>query len=291
MQNNRFISIIIPCLNNEDTIENCILSLLYQNYPTDKFEIIIVDNYSIDNTLTIIKKYNVKLLKESIKNPYISRNEGALKSQGKILAFTDANCIAHNNWLKEINISISKEADISQGPGHITRQINRVAKTENQRLEMNDDVFWGDAKNLAIKKDVFFELDGFFNYFTGSDSLLLKKASEKGYIICFNQNQIVYKQFPIKFFKIIKKSWKYGKGDIMLDLYNNNSRLFKKYKQMLKSIHKSLITFINTKNSEAFISAIMELMVLEVRYASYIVNYKKVKKNLEHEYHFHAYAR
>ncbi|MFL6507871.1 MAG: glycosyltransferase, partial [Nitrososphaeraceae archaeon] len=47
-----FLSIIVPARNEEQTIENCIKSLLAQNYP--HFEVIAIDDNSTDNTLSIL---------------------------------------------------------------------------------------------------------------------------------------------------------------------------------------------------------------------------------------------
>ena len=55
-----FVSIIIPARNEQDNIEKCLVSLIKQNYPTTKFEIIVVDDNSTDNTLKRIKKIQQK---------------------------------------------------------------------------------------------------------------------------------------------------------------------------------------------------------------------------------------
>src|SRR4051812_46565687 len=50
-----FFSVIIPARNEEDQIEKCVLSVLKQNYPSHLFEVIVADDYSTDNTATIIQ--------------------------------------------------------------------------------------------------------------------------------------------------------------------------------------------------------------------------------------------
>jgi len=52
-----FVSVIVPVYNGEKTIAECVKSLLSQDYPKDRYEIIIVDNNSKDQTAEIIKKY------------------------------------------------------------------------------------------------------------------------------------------------------------------------------------------------------------------------------------------
>ena len=47
-------SIIIPARNEEEQIEKCLLSVLAQSYPNTLFEVIVVDDYSTDNTAAIV---------------------------------------------------------------------------------------------------------------------------------------------------------------------------------------------------------------------------------------------
>ena len=58
------LSIIIPARNEAANIENCINSILANNYPTHLLEIIVVDDHSEDETASLVKKYesqNVKI--------------------------------------------------------------------------------------------------------------------------------------------------------------------------------------------------------------------------------------
>jgi len=90
-----FISVIVPALNAEKAIKECILSLLNQNYPKNKYEIIFVDNNSTDNTYNILKKFRkrIKILKELEEGSYRARNKGLRSARGSIIAFTDSDCI------------------------------------------------------------------------------------------------------------------------------------------------------------------------------------------------------
>lgn len=59
------VSIIIPCFNEEEWIERTILSCINQDYPIDKLEVIVVDDYSSDNSVKKIKEAIEKLSKEA----------------------------------------------------------------------------------------------------------------------------------------------------------------------------------------------------------------------------------
>ncbi len=97
-----FVSVIVPVYNDERRIGKCISSLLEQTYPKDRYEVIIVDNGSIDGTVEIIRNYTVKLfIENNIKSSYAARNKGILESKGEIIAFTDSDCIPDVDWIRK----------------------------------------------------------------------------------------------------------------------------------------------------------------------------------------------
>ena len=53
MANQPFCSIVIPALNEELDLRECLSSLLDQTYPRERYEIIVVDNGSEDKTLNL----------------------------------------------------------------------------------------------------------------------------------------------------------------------------------------------------------------------------------------------
>jgi glycosyltransferase involved in cell wall biosynthesis len=53
------ISVIIPTLNSAKTLKDCLESIVAQDYPEDKIEIIIADGGSTDSTLSIVSEFSV----------------------------------------------------------------------------------------------------------------------------------------------------------------------------------------------------------------------------------------
>jgi glycosyltransferase involved in cell wall biosynthesis len=80
------VSIVTVVYNNQDTIADCIKSVLSQDYPN--IEYIIVDGSSTDNTLEIIHKYKDKiatLISESDKGLYYAMNKGIALATGDLV--------------------------------------------------------------------------------------------------------------------------------------------------------------------------------------------------------------
>ncbi|MBI5701262.1 glycosyltransferase [Candidatus Saganbacteria bacterium] len=99
MDTTPFISIIIPVRNGERLLANCLESLKLQSYPHDRFEIIISDGMSSDDTIKIAEKYGAKV----VRNPKLTvgpgRNEGYKLSRGDLIAFSDDDCVMDKDWL------------------------------------------------------------------------------------------------------------------------------------------------------------------------------------------------
>lgn len=78
------ISIVIPCYNEEETIEKVI-----RNIPKEVFEIIVVDNNSTDKTAEIAKKLGVKVVKEKKQGYGYALQRGFKEAQGDIIVTLD----------------------------------------------------------------------------------------------------------------------------------------------------------------------------------------------------------
>lgn len=94
-----FVSIIVIVYNMEKTIKKCLDSLVSLDYPRDRYEVIVVDGGSTDNTQKIIREYDAKLFVEKKKVRGYARNMGIEHAKGEIVAFIDADCSAGRRWL------------------------------------------------------------------------------------------------------------------------------------------------------------------------------------------------
>ena len=91
-------SFILCVFNGEKTINNCINSILNQTY--SDFELIIINDGSLDNTLNIInliKDNRIKLVNQKNHGLSYSRNVGIKNSKGKYILFVDSDDTISNN--------------------------------------------------------------------------------------------------------------------------------------------------------------------------------------------------
>jgi len=106
------ISVIIPNYNNENTVKKCIKSIYSQKR---NIEIIVVDDFSNDKSIDMIKKDfpEVKVIcSKKNKGAAYCRNLGVLKSSGDYITFVDSDVYLKKNCLNELVKSI-KYVDIS----------------------------------------------------------------------------------------------------------------------------------------------------------------------------------
>lgn len=112
---NKLISVVIPVYNEEETIGKCLETLSIQNYKP--LEIIIVDDGSTDNTISIVKNYqqsiaNCKLLYQKHLGPGPARNFGSSKANGDILVFVDADMHFDKNFIRDLTRPIIERKTI-----------------------------------------------------------------------------------------------------------------------------------------------------------------------------------
>ena len=99
------ISIIMPIFNSEKYIEECLSSLLKQTFKN--FEIICINDGSIDNTLKILKEFEktderIHVFTQENTGPGIARNNGINKTKGEYLIFLDSDDIFEDTMLEEL---------------------------------------------------------------------------------------------------------------------------------------------------------------------------------------------
>lgn len=92
------VSVIIPVRNGGKTIGDCLEAALGSQHPS--FEIVVVDDCSDDDSVRVIEQFPCRLVRLSTHSGAArARNIGAQHGRGKILFFTDADCLLHRDSL------------------------------------------------------------------------------------------------------------------------------------------------------------------------------------------------
>ena len=108
-------SIVIPTYNNAKLLQRALNSISLQSF--SNYEVIVVDNFSTDNTESVIQRSNIKnLIYKKIKNEGViskSRNLGIEISKGDWIHFLDSDDTLHKEKIKFLTENISSKYDIT----------------------------------------------------------------------------------------------------------------------------------------------------------------------------------
>jgi glycosyltransferase involved in cell wall biosynthesis len=218
--NNHTYSIIVAARNEEKTINTCLLSIVSQQFDKTKYEVIVIDDHSTDDTTNEVLRFaalhpedSIKLIRlQDLNEPIYNKKQAITyaisQSTASFIILTDADCARGINWLKSIDqfISIRK-------PVFIYAPVEFAATTVFEKIQAME--FAGlvgigasaiqlgypnmcSASNLIFSKDVFDEVDGYKgndHIASGDDEFLLHR---------------IYKRYPnqVCFFKN-REAWVY----------------------------------------------------------------------------------
>lgn len=106
MENKPFISVIVPCRNEEKFIGRFLESLIHGDYPKEKMEILVVDGKSEDKTKEVVAEFNkkyafIKILDNPKKITPTAMNIGIKNAKGDLITKTDAHSIYPKDYLSK----------------------------------------------------------------------------------------------------------------------------------------------------------------------------------------------
>lgn len=115
------VSILIPTLNAASVLEKCLASIVKQDYPKEKLEIIVADGGSTDKTLEIAKKYGAKIYKNPLKTGEAGKAVALRYAQGKLVALIDSdNLLPGPTWFRQMVEPFSDPEIIGSEPWEFT---------------------------------------------------------------------------------------------------------------------------------------------------------------------------
>lgn len=192
---NLLISVIIPAYNEEKYIGACLQSVVNQDFPKEKYEIIVVNNNSTDKTKEIVQKNfpKVKIIDELKKGVVFARITGINQAKGEIIVFTDADAIAPKNWLSNYYKEFSDPKVVGAG-GYIHFQPSTLftifkEHTSNFSLSLFK-LFTGN--NMAFRKEAYERVGGFSPLVNqAEDAYIATKLKEVGKLKIIKKNKVV----------------------------------------------------------------------------------------------------
>ena len=158
--NKPLVSVVISTKNEEKNIENCLESIVFQTYPKENIEIIVVDNNSKDKTKEISQKYTDKVFNKGPERS-AQRNFGMLeKSTGEYLMFLDADMILSPDVVERcVDKMSSEESLVGIYISEVVLGKSYFSKVRRFERSFYDGTVIDGAR--FIKKSVFEKIEGF----------------------------------------------------------------------------------------------------------------------------------
>jgi len=213
------VTVLVTAKNAENTIKDCVESLLRLDYP--HYNIYVTDGYSEDDTFKILKelkKKNPKKIRlERVKgNIAKAHNYMIKKVKSELIAMTDADCVVDKEWLKKLTSPFTSENVVaSVGYCSTPRDVNKLQKLIGMELESRFKKFSkfitrGPTMNLCVRTHIAkkVKFDEKFDVAQETDwGYRLGKYGKIRYI----PKAIVYHYHRSTWRSFFKQQFKYGK--------------------------------------------------------------------------------
>jgi GT2 family glycosyltransferase len=229
MQESRpFISVVVPTYERAGQLAVCLRALVAQDYPRDRFEVLVVDDGSATSPEASVEAFrhqlNVRLLEQPHAGPAAARNYGAAQAQGAYLAFTDDDCAPAPGWLQSLAAGFVAFPDCALGGRTVNELANNPYSTASQLVidylyaHWNADprraTFFA-SNNIALPGGCFHAVEGFDAGWTraaGEDRELCDRLIARGYRLIYAPDALVYHAHPLTFRTFLRQHFNYGRG-------------------------------------------------------------------------------
>jgi glycosyltransferase involved in cell wall biosynthesis len=217
------ISVIVCAKNEAENVIRFIPLLAEQDYPD--YEIILIDDASSDHTLEIFEEFekqysNIRLVKVKNNEAFWGNKKYALTlgikaSRKDYLLFMDADCYpASKDWITTMSSQFTMQKTIVLGYGAYEKVpnsfLNKIIRFETLLTAVQyfswakiGKPYMGIGRNLAYKKDEFFNVNGFISHIqvrSGDDDLFINQvATKKNTTICYSPESFTFSEPKTKF--------------------------------------------------------------------------------------------
>jgi len=257
-------SVIIPCYNSQDTIIRALTSVVNQTF--SDFEIIIVDDGSIDETKKVLDTYlkeqtiSYRYIYQKNKGPSSARNNAVSNSSGKYLAFLDADDEWHPKKLEiQYQYIIKYSSKFLSCKFTLSEYSRFLDQIEHKKYNFRDFLTSNRTSTpcTIIEKEVFVDIGGF-------DETLKYSEDYNLWLKASLQEELVF--LDIALVKLYKKP--YGESGLSAQLWNMEKGELKNYSYLYKNRTISPLSYYT----------ICSFSLLKFCYRVIVSSYKRVIK-------------
>lgn len=228
-------SVIIPTHNRSESLLKTLYSVTDQTLPSDKYEILIIDDGSMDDTGQVVARYEQQVSKPKIRYFKIehsgsaaAKNFGIKQARGDIIFFTDDDCIVPENWMETLVGGYKKYPDVVGAGGwyvppkdekrffqktaHLINTLFYSSYGNREKIINTLPVSVASIPNVSYKKSVLERADGFDEKISslGSVELKYRLVAGSGKKILYVPSTVIH-CCPLDFFAYMRRFFNQGR--------------------------------------------------------------------------------
>lgn len=224
------VCIIVPVWNEERTLRGTIESLLALNYPKDKLEILVVDDGSTDNTLSIAQEFEhepqIKIFSKENGGKHTAVNFGINQTTAELVGCLDADSFVDKNALQEI-IQVFQNPDmmavtpcmIVKSPKTFIQRAQKIEYTVGALLKR----IFGDLSAIQVtpgpfsifRRKVFEDLGLYKKAYNTEDFEIALRMHKHGYKIGNAPRAFVYTTTPATPYRLFRQRLRWVQGNLL----------------------------------------------------------------------------
>lgn len=254
------ISVVVPTYNRTEGLKNCLDSLFAQDYPKDKYEIIVVDDSGNGEAKIMLDELkrthlNLSYIIQYHKGPASARNVGAKTSSGEIIGFVDDDCIVSKDWLRLMVDSHTQNPGIIAVGGLTSVPTQKSSVLASQFLSncsiethfnRRQEVIFFPTCNVSLKRKILdrYKFNETFPLPGGEDLEFSWRLFKDGYRFIWDKDIKVIHYRDDSVVGFVKQAYIYGRGNLLVQHLHKDQPLLKELKTGKISFWAT--TFINT---------------------------------------------
>lgn len=206
------VSVVVPTHNRRAALQRLLDSLRRQTYPVLRFEVIVVDDGSTDDTQSFLHAYSLgeaplRCLRQSNLGPAAARNLGFRAAVGQIIAFIDDDAEADPDWLAKGVQYFASDSIAGVEGAVIARNDHPATPLDHVVQNLNGGSFI--TCNIFYRRDVLERFGGFDRRFMAPGMPYVREDSDLAFTVLEAGYSIVFAQDARVFHPVIGKTAKY----------------------------------------------------------------------------------
>ena len=230
-----FVSVVVPVYNDPDGIEATLDALRRQTAPSDRYEVIVVDNGSTDETRDVVREFlrdeafeGLRLFVEDrVRGSYAARNAGVSAATGSVVAFVDADMIVDPGWIEAVarEMALTDAAYLACDVRLFTTGEEGTVAKYNRLKDLNverfiEELSFGPTCSLVVTRALLEDVGGFDARLRSSGDVEFgNRVAASGRDLRYESDVVVYHPTRTTLGALLRKSRRVGRGKTQLRRY------------------------------------------------------------------------